>query len=485
MLSNYLSPQAYQSLQAEKARRFIDRKRRITAQDFTLYILDKQQRQATFTPNRIQSDYYANRTGQDIILKARQTGISTGIQAHLFQVALTQTAKIGVLAHDDQTTQKLRDMQRFFYDTLPAGSRPERAINNATRTYYPDTQSMIYTATAGNVSAGRGGTYSHVHCSEVAWYRDAEQIVAGLLQGVPAGGYIVLESTPNGASGYFYDLVQGALAGTNDWTLHFYPWWWEPEYCIALAPDEALDYTAEETAIIKAHGLTPAQIKWRRSKQRQLKYLFAQEYPEDVYSCFLTSITGYFSTIAHFDRIFTAPVDATRQEGHTYVAGLDFGQAQDYTALSIVDADTQQEVSLWRVNQLPWADIRNRIVSLCRQWGVNLLYAESNSIGAPNIEALRDAAPDLRVVPFQTTARSKPGLINGLYAALDDNGLLLLPDSDGRQELTQFTASQTAAGNWQYEAANGHDDTVIARALAAHGVYNRAATSPFTVDIQW
>lgn len=475
MLRNYLSPQAYQSLQNEKARRLVERTRRFGLRDdVQLYILDRTQRQVVYMPKRAQADYLSKRTNRDIILKSRQIGISTAVQALLFQVALTQTSKIGVLAHDDQTTQKLRDMQRFFYDTLPTNTRPQRAINNATRTYYPQTQSMIYTATAGNTSAGRGGTYSHVHCSEVAWYRDAEQIVAGLLQGVPREGYIVLESTPNGASGYFYDLVQGSLAGDNDWTLHFYPWWWEDEYSLPLEPDETLDYTADERALVQAHTLTPQQIKWRRSKQRELKRLFAQEYPEDVYSCFLNSVAGYFSSIAHYDALFTAPTDATPLEGHEYVAGLDFGQLNDYTALSIMDSETHQEVALLRINQLPWADIRQRIVETCTRWNVALLYAESNSIGAPNIEALRNTAPDLRVVPFATTAKSKPVLVNGLYAALDDGGLRLLPDEAGRQELGQFTAEQTTAGNWKYEAASGgHDDTVIARMLAARAVYHR------------
>lgn len=440
----------------------------------SLYVLDKEQRCVPYRPKPAQLDYLANRTNRDIIVKSRQIGMSTGVQAHLFTVANTQTARIGTLAHDDETTQKLRDMQQFFYDHLPDALRPRRTINNATRTYYPDTQSMVYIATAGNTSAGRGGTYSHVHCSEVAFYRDAERIVAGLLQGVPYGGYVVLESSPNGSVGYFFDTVQDALNNKNDWTLHFYPWWWETEYRIPLEPGETLTYTDDELALIRQHGLAAEQIKFRRAKQRELKRLFPQEYPEDIHTCFLTSVTGYFATIAHYNELFTAPVDVTPQDGHEYVAGLDFGQVDDYTVLSIMDVETHQEVCLLRVNQLPWADIRVRVIETCQRWGVSLLYAESNSIGAPNIEAMRETAPDLRVVPLQTTAKSKPILVNGLYAALDDDGLRLLPDAVGRQELGQFTASQSPSGNWQYEAANGgHDDTVIARMLATRAVYYR------------
>src|SRR5690606_465469 len=141
------------------------------------------------------------------------------------------------------------------------------------------------------------------------------------------------------------------------------------------------------------------------------------EYPEDARSCFLLSGDSYFGAL---DGVYTAPVDATPQDGHRYVAGLDFGQANDWTVVSVVDATTRTQAALLRVNKLPWAELRARVKATCEAWHVTQLWAESNSIGGPNIEALLGAG--LPVVPFATTAESKPLLIAGYNAGLNEQG---------------------------------------------------------------
>ena len=46
-------------------------------------------------------------------------------------------------------------------------------------------------------------------------------------------------------------------------------------------------------------------------------------------------------------------------------------------------------------------------------------------------------------------------------------GYKLLDDSSGRHEMNTFVATQTSTGLWRLAAeGEGHDDTVIARALA-------------------
>jgi hypothetical protein len=50
-----------------------------------LVILDKSRRQAPLIWNRAQQHFHANRTGRDLILKARQLGFSTYIQGEMFR----------------------------------------------------------------------------------------------------------------------------------------------------------------------------------------------------------------------------------------------------------------------------------------------------------------------------------------------------------------------------------------------------------------
>lgn len=443
-----------------------------TLDSVILRITDKNGDITPYHPNAIQQHFSAHRTHRDLILKPRQVGISTEIQARLFRTAITQSSLQATLAHDDDTTQKLRRMADRFWRYLPENIRPSRGLDNKTTTTYPDTNSEVTIATAGSVNKGRGGTYTHFHGSEIAFWKDAGETMSGILQGVSEQGHIALESTPNGAQGWFFEQCMQALDGDPAWYLHFYPWWWQTEYNITLAVDEAAALAAglndDERELIAKHNLTLEQMAWRRKKQRDLGMRFAQEYPENPRTCFLLSGMGYFA--GALDNVFTAPILDAPIESHRHVAGLDFGQTNDYTVCSVLDADTFEQRAILRINRLSWADMRARVSELCDKWNVTTLVAEKNSIGSTNIEALRgEINPRIGLSAFNTDMQSKPRIITGLRAAIAEGGLKLLPDDAQRRELNAFQAKQTPGGHWQYSAPDGeHDDTVIALALAVH-----------------
>ena len=73
--------------------------------------------------------------------------------------------------------------------------------------------------------------------------------------------------------------------------------------------------------------------------------------------------------------------------------------------------------------------------------------------------------------PFQTTVRSKSPLIEGLSLAIERGELALLPDAVLLHELAAYSLERLPGGGYRYGAPSGvHDDTVIAAALAWHGV---------------
>ena len=433
--------------------------------DARLRILDKGKRLVPLVYNRVQRDLMSSLTGRDLVLKARQHGVSTAIQGKQYQDATTGTATCMTLSKDDDSTQMLRRIAERFYRHDP--QQPRRGSDNARLTTYPATDSEVLIATAGNETSGRSATLTHLHGSEAAYWKNAEFIVAGALQaGEPQ---TVLESTPNGAQGYFYGLCMEALDGNSDWRLHFYPWWWEAGYRLALDAGETLDYTDDEAALATAHTLLPEQIKWRRSKQRELKQLFSQEYPEDPLSCFLRSGYGYFGDLTG---VFSAPLDPACDPTHRYVAGLDFAQTVDFTVCGVIDVTTRVEVAHLRINQLPWKTMRGRVIDLCKAWHVSVLQAEKNSMGSTNTEALREemraANCHTSVVEFTTTHESKASIMSALHESLHaTTGLRLQADPVWTHELNAFIAQQLPSGAWKLAAPDKeHDDTVIGRALA-------------------
>jgi len=434
---------------------------RLFARTF-LRILNKDKALVPFVWNKMQIDLHRNRTGKDIVLKSRQLGASTYVQGEMFRRTVTGTRTTITLSHDADATAKLRLMAARFYEHCKFNDlQPARQYANASLATYPQFDSSATIATAGNVDAGRGDTYTDMHGSEVAYWPDAEKIVAGAMQG--GSPDVILESTPNGAQGYFYERSMEALRGSSVWRLHFYPWWWDDAYRISLLQGEQLQYTDEERELARVHPeLQPEQFKWRRQKQRELGRLYPQEYPEDPVSCFLTSGNSYFGNL---DGVFVAPMEAECDKDHEYCAGLDFGQTNDFTAMPVLDRTARKQVDLLHINKLPWDEQRRRIAETYKKWHCQWVRAEANSIGQPNIEELANMG--LTVHPFQTTNASKAELCAALYEGIHTDGLKLQDWPQERHELNTFVSTQTYTGLWKLAAeGEGHDDIVIALALA-------------------
>ncbi|KXK14281.1 MAG: Terminase-like family protein [Chloroflexi bacterium OLB15] len=95
----------------------------------------------------------------------------------------------------------------------------------------------------------------------------------------------------------------------------------------------------------------------------------------------------------------TAPAHPRPLEGRLYVGGIDWGRSRDFTVITLIDAETRQVVAVERFNQVGWALQRGRIAALCALWKPAYLWAEENSIGAVNLEALQ--ADGVPVRPFR------------------------------------------------------------------------------------
>lgn len=436
-----------------------------------LKIADKESNLIPFVHNAVQRQLAQQMGRRVLILKARQFGVSTFILGRFYRLAVTRSFRGAILSNKDDNTQMLRRIIARFHRNMPI--QPRVGANSAVLTTYPDTDSEIVIATAGGRTTGRGGSLVAVHASEVAFWPDPQEIMAGIMQ---AGNPVLyLESTPNGAQGYFYEQCMRALDGDRDWQFFFFPWWFMGEYRRPIAQDDerdSLPWTSEEQELAEKNGLDAEQINWRRFKIRELGEKFWQEYPEDPYSCFLVSGRGFFGDIEH---CWTAPEDARPVLGRRYTAGLDWGQAEDFTALSVIDTVTRQQVDLMRVNKMRWSDMRLRVRQICEFWRVAELYVEANAMGSTNIEALEDEFAqidglDTCIISFTTTAKNKGVLLTTYASALQNGDLRLMNLPLQKHEHNAFEARQSAVSNiWQYSApAGGHDDTIIAN-MAAWG----------------
>lgn len=167
------------------------------------------------------------------------------------------------------------------------------------------------------------------------------------------------------------------------------------------------------------------------------------------------------------------PSNPADHEGHIIVAGVDWGQVNDFTAISLVCEKCKTEVALDRFNRIDWTFQRARLVALLDKWRVAFALIEENSIGSPNLEELRKTFNKAR--GFQTTAQSKPPLIQSLALAFEQEEIAWFDDSIASRELEAYAATKSeTTGRISYGAPAGfHDDTVIARALAVEALEQR------------
>ena len=199
--------------------------------------------------------------------------------------------------------------------------------------------------------------------------------------------------------------------------------------------------------------------------------LFRQEYQAE----FLPDAGGVFRGVEA--AAIVAPGESP-EAGERYVFGVDWGRVNDFTCVAVLAVESRRIVALDRFNSIGWGLQRARLAALAQTWQPEAIWAEANSIGGPNIEALQ--VDGLPVIPFTMTAASKGPLIDGLALAIERGDLALLRDPVLIGELEAYTVERLPGGGFRYSApAGAHDDTVIAAALAWHGAHASGTSISF------
>lgn len=239
-----------------------------------------------------------------IVLKGRQQGVSTYIQARYFhKVMMTKGVKAFILTHELEATKNLFEMTKRFYEGLPEGLTYKVDRSSAKELRFNELDSGYSVGTAGNKAAGRSQTIQLMHGSEVAFWENAEDHARGILQAVSNEDKteIILESTANGIGNYFYNQWQSALGSDSEYQAIFLPWYWQPEYRDFR---EGFKPNEDEEEIFKYYcddGLTYEHLAWRRMKITELSSdhdagleLFHSEYPMNAEEAFRNPIDNVF-----------------------------------------------------------------------------------------------------------------------------------------------------------------------------------------------
>ena len=221
----------------------------------------------------IKEEHDAGRPVRLIILKGRQLGTSTEVEGLFFADAATRANVFTlIVAHVEDATTNLFNMNKLFYDNLPPEIKPMLKASNAQELVFenptkdpvekkrnPGLRSRIRCVTAGSRGVGRSFTLRNVHCSESAFWPNMTENMLGILQAVPddKDTCVVMESTANGYN-EFKTFWDGAVSGENAFRPVFLAWYLDPDYRRPVPP--GTEWTETEEQMRADYGLDDEQL---------------------------------------------------------------------------------------------------------------------------------------------------------------------------------------------------------------------------------
>lgn len=277
----------------------------------------------------------------------------------------------------------------------------------------------------------RGNTFDYLIIDESAFTRSelwSEVLSATVLV---KGKKIIFISTPKGKN-HFYNL--SLQSNYDDRYKYFH-------------------YTSYDNPMIDHKDL--------EERRRNLPdHIFRQEYLAE----FIDNASGLFRNVD--DCVFSGASD----NGNLY-GGLDIGRADDYTVLTILNANYEMVfVKRWR--HLEWATIINEVAEIIRNMNAKVLV-EVNNQGDVFFEMLQNKVYNY-VEPHVTTTKTKPNMIEDLAVLFENKEIKILNEQWLVDELNAFTyVYNENTRRVQYGAPSGiHDDGVMSLAMAVQSIKN-------------
>ena len=373
-----------------------------------LTIQDRQGRIAAFnnqTPEQREFLRYWMKHRNILVLKPRQVGMTTISQACAFHAAYTARDPINILtlAHESGACGRVNRMLRQYWRGLPRRLRGDLAIDNANKLQFARNGATMQQYMAGGRGQGRSDTFHMAIFTEMGLYPQGSASVNGgtdvdrdvwasVMATIHEGPYrrVVVESTGNGPSGQFYDLV-GVAQRSDDWGFLFYRWFDFAEY--RRKPPVDWKCTDEELELKHLYGVDDWQLAWRRMKMVDegiTDLRFRREYPSTWQDPFLLAESSWFD--AELLNRVLGKLGTTRatmrntylpyEEGRTYYLGMDTsgGTGRDYPVI-VVLRDDFEVAAVRRSNTTPPHEQAHVGSKMSAEYGGAEVLCEENNYG--------------------------------------------------------------------------------------------------------
>lgn len=189
--------------------------------------------------------------------------------------------------------------------------------------------------------------------------------------------------------------------------------------------------------------------------------------PEKIYLAEYEAefVNGAYSVFKNYRNCFVGTFNSGQ-----IIAGIDVGNADDYSVLVIINGNKVISINRWRHDT--FENIIKEMVKVMIKEKVRQVWCEVNSLGSPFFEFLcneiRANRLSIQMNPWITSNTSKQNIIEKLINDFAMNNIIIPDNKDLLEELDHFTAEYSNKSKAViYGGQQGyHDDIIMALSIA-------------------
>ena len=412
----------------------------------------------------------------NIVLKARQLGLSTIVAAYVVWLLLFHRDKnVLVIATKFATATNLVKKVKNIMKNLPDWIRiADIKIDNRSSFELSNGSQIKAGSTSGD--AGRSEALSLLVIDEAAHVDGLDELWTGLYPTLSTGGRCIALSTPNGIGNWFHKTYVDAEVGENDFFHSNLPWDVHPERDKAWFEKETRNMSRRQIA-------QELECNFNTSGETVV-------HPDDI--GFVKSTVKDPKYRTGFDRNYWIWEEYQQGENYLLVADVARGDGKDSSAFHVFKVSTMEQVAEYQGK--PSLDMYSNILAqVGKEYGNALLVVENIGIGISVLEKLEllqykniyyslkgtheyieqevAYSNDSSVPGFSTTTKTRP-LVVAKMEEFIRNKLVIIHSNRLCNELDTFIWN-----NGKAQAMKGYNDDLIMSLAISCWVRDTALTA--------
>lgn len=483
------------------------------------FIKDKNGKVVKFKLKKSQRKLLDNLHTRNIILKARQLGMSTFIAILFLDECLFKpNTSAAIVADKIENGKNIFKKVEFAWDNLNTMLKEQLGIASNS-----DSTSEMSWTNGSSFKVGttlHSGTYQCLHISEYGPLcnqspEKAEDVKKSALPTVPSdGGLVFIESTAEGEGNDFHQLCIDAMdlqAKTKtenralfpmEYRFHFFPWFEEEAYRVSgdvkIAPALTRYFDDLERRLSTPDRpllIAKEQRNWYALTERELKGRMKEQHPSTPDEAFLASGNKQFNPeilerkmqTEVFDPVFVdgdLQIFVPYKRNHAYGVGADVsdGVGLDSSAAAVIDFTTNEVVATYKSNTIDPVNFAFDLARIGNMYGGAVIAPENNRTGHTTCVKLQEVYPNIYQfellgyteikqtirLGWSTTTSTKPRMMSELKAAFEDEEKpLKVPDATIIREARMYAKEDNMLTSVAQAAkTTRHFDLLTATAIA-------------------